>query len=145
VLTLPLFFLVLPGLVKRFLCDPLVCALRVPIWLPHIVCISSVCDFVVVRRSSRSLHGFNVSLPVAWSPPTLIRNKVTYLLLFSKFTLLSCYFYVQPSYLSTYCREDRATLVLNITRYLPLGIEGEMFGNYRLFLLVVMKGWFNYV
>jgi hypothetical protein len=45
------------------------------------------------------------------------------LLFFSKFTLLFCYFYTQPSYLSTYHREDRATLVPNITRYISSGIK----------------------
>jgi hypothetical protein len=73
------------------------------------VWISSGCGDAVVRRSSRSLHSFGVSLPVAWSPPTLIRYKVSYLLFFSNFTLLFSYFYTQPSYLSTYDREDRAT------------------------------------
>jgi hypothetical protein len=106
-----------PGLVKRFLWDPLVRALRVPVRMPRIVWISSGCGSVVVRRSSRSLHGFGVSLPVALSLPTLIRYKVSYPLFFNKFTLLFCYFYIQPSYSSTYCREDRATLVPNITRY----------------------------
>jgi hypothetical protein len=118
-----MFFLVLPGLVKRFLWDPLVRALRVPVWLPRIVWISSGCGSAVVRRSSRSLHGFGVSLPVAWSPPTLIRYKVSYPLFFNKFTLLSRSFYIQTSYLSTYCQEDRATLVLNIIRYLLSGIK----------------------
>jgi hypothetical protein len=107
-----------PGLVKIFLWDPLVRALRVPVRLPRIVWISSGCGSVVVRRSSRSLHGFGVSLPVTWSPPTLIRYKVSYPLFVSKFTLLLCYFYIQPSYLSTYCCEDRTTLVPNITRYI---------------------------
>jgi hypothetical protein len=87
------------------------------------VWISSGCGSVVVRISSRSLHGFSVSLPVTWSPPTLIRYKVSYPLFFSKFTLLFCYFYTQPSYLSTYCREDRDTLVPNITRYISSGIK----------------------
>jgi hypothetical protein len=82
------------------------------------VWISSGCGSAVVRRSSRSLHGFGVSLPLAWSPPTLIRYKVSYLLFFSNFTLLFSYFYTQPSYLSTYCREDRATPVPNITWYI---------------------------
>ena len=112
-----------PGLVKRFLWDPLVRALRVPVRLPRIMWISSSCVSAVIRRSSRSLHGFGVSLPVAWSPPTLIRYKVSYLLFFSNFTLLFSYFYTQPSYLSTYCREDRATLVPNITRYISSGIK----------------------
>jgi hypothetical protein len=71
--------------------------------------IGSGCGSAVIRRSSRSLHDFGVSLPVAWSPPTLIRYKVSYLLFFNKFTLLFRYFYNQPSYLSTHCREDRAT------------------------------------
>jgi hypothetical protein len=90
-----------PGLVKGFLWDPLVHALRVLVRLPRIVWISSSCGSAIVRRSSRSLHGFGVSLPVAWSPPTLIRYKVSYLLFVSKFTLLFRYFYIQPSYLST--------------------------------------------
>jgi hypothetical protein len=123
VLTLPLFFLVLPRFVKRILWDPLVCASRVPVWLPHIVWLSSGCASAAVWRSSRSLHGFGVSLPVAWSPPTLIRYKVNYPLFFNKFTLLLCYLYSQLSYLSTYCREDRGTLVPNITRYLSSGIK----------------------
>jgi hypothetical protein len=82
------------------------------------VWISFGCGSAVSRRSSRSLHGLCVSLPVAWSPPTLIRYKVSYPLFFSKFTLLFCYFYTQPSYISTYYREDRATLVPNITQYI---------------------------
>jgi hypothetical protein len=97
-----------PVLVKRFIWDPLVRALRVPVRLPRIVWISSGCGSTVVRSSIESLHGFGVSLPVAWSPQTLIRYKASYPLFFSKFTLLSDYFYIQPSYLSTYYREDRA-------------------------------------
>jgi hypothetical protein len=69
------------GLVKRFLWHLLVRALRVPVRLPCIVWFSSDCGSAVVRRSSRSLHGFGVSLPVAWSPPTLIRYKVSYLVI----------------------------------------------------------------
>jgi hypothetical protein len=61
VLTQPLFFLVLLGLVKRFLWDPLVRALRVPVRLPRLVWISSGCGSAVVRRSSQSLHGFGLS------------------------------------------------------------------------------------
>jgi hypothetical protein len=87
------------------------------------VWISSGCGSAVVRRSSRSLHGFGVSLPVAWSPPTLIRYKVSYPLSFSTFTLFFRYFYTQPPYLSTYCREDQATPVPNITRYISAGIK----------------------
>jgi hypothetical protein len=112
-----------PGLVKRFLWDPLVHALRVPVWLPRIVWISSGCRSAVVQRSSRTLHGFDVSLPVAWSPPTLIRYKVSYPLSFSTFTLFFRYFYTQPSYLSTYGREDCATLVPNITRYISISVR----------------------
>jgi hypothetical protein len=123
VITVPLFFLILPRLVKRFLWDPLVRAIRFPVRLPHIVWISSGCGSTVVRRSSRCLHGFSVSLPVAWSPPTLIMYKLSYPMFFSKFTLLFRYFYIQPSYLSTYYHEDRATLVPNITRYLSSGIK----------------------
>ena len=115
--------LVLLGLMKRFLWDPLVRALRVLVWLPCIVWISSSCGSAVVWRSSRSLHGFSVSLPVAWSPPTLIRYKVSYLLFFSNITLLFSYFYTQPSYLSTYCRQDWATPVPNITWYISFGIK----------------------
>jgi hypothetical protein len=111
------------GLMKRFLLNLLVCALRVPVRLPCIVWISSGCGSAVVRRSSRSLHSFGVSLPVAWSPPSLIRYKVSYPLFISKFTLLFRYFYIQPSYLSTYCHEDRATLVPYITRYISSGIR----------------------
>ena len=40
--------------------------------------ISSGCGSAVVRRSSRSLLGFGVSLPVAWSHPTLVRCKAFY-------------------------------------------------------------------
>jgi hypothetical protein len=64
------------GLVKRFLWDPLVRALRALERLTRIVWISSGCGSAVVRRSSQSLHSFGVSLPVAWSLPTLIRYKV---------------------------------------------------------------------
>jgi hypothetical protein len=39
------------------------------------------------------------------------------------FSTSVCYLYSQLSYLSTYYREDRGTLVPNITRYLSLGIE----------------------
>jgi hypothetical protein len=79
-----LFFLVLLGLVKRFLWDPLVRALRVPVRLPLFVWISSGCGSAVVRRSSRSLRGFGASLPVAWSHPTLARYEASYPLLCSK-------------------------------------------------------------
>jgi hypothetical protein len=112
-----------PRLVKRLLWDPLVHALWVPVRLPRIVWISSGCDSMVVQRSSQSLHGFGVSLPVAWSPPTLIRYKVSYPMFYNKFTLLFHYFYTQPSYLSTYCREDWGTLVPNITRYISSSIR----------------------
>jgi hypothetical protein len=70
--------------------------------------------------------------------PTLIRYKVSYPLFFSKFTLLFRYLYSQPSYLSTYCLEDRATLVANITRYLSrclvkrVSSGGWMSGIYRI-------------
>ena len=70
--------LVLPGLVKRFLWNPLVRALRVLVRLPRLVWISSGCGSAVVRRSSQSLRGFGVSLPVAWSHPTLARYKASY-------------------------------------------------------------------
>jgi hypothetical protein len=78
VLTQPLFFLVLLGLVKRFLWNPLVRALRVPVRLPRLVWISFGCGSAVVRRPSQSLRGFGVSLPVAWSHPTLVRYKASY-------------------------------------------------------------------
>ena len=71
--------LVLPGLVKRFLWDPLVRALRVPVRLPCLVWISSGRGSAVVRRSSRSHRGFGVSLPVAWSRPTLAGIKLVIL------------------------------------------------------------------
>jgi hypothetical protein len=64
------------------------------------VWISSGCGSAIDRRSSQSLHGFGVSLPVAWSLPTLIRYKVSYSLFYSKFTLLFCYLYIQPNLLS---------------------------------------------
>ena len=54
--------LVLSGLVKRFLWDPLVRALRVPVRLPCLVWISFGRGSVVVQRSSRSHRGFGVSL-----------------------------------------------------------------------------------
>jgi hypothetical protein len=72
----PLFFLVLLGLVKRYLWDPLVCALRVPVRLPRLVWISYGCCSVVVWRSSQSLPGFGISLPDAWSHPTLAGIKL---------------------------------------------------------------------
>ena len=71
--------LVLPGLMKRFLWDPLVRALRVLVRLPCLVWISSGCGFAVVQRSSRSLRGFGASLPVAWSHPTLAGIKLVIL------------------------------------------------------------------
>ena len=86
--------LVLPGLVKRFLWNPLVHALRVPVRLPRLVWISSGCGSTVVRRSSRSLRGFGVSLPVTWSHPTLVRYKASYSAVLQQVTLLSllpCY------------------------------------------------------
>jgi hypothetical protein len=76
VLTQPLFFLILPGLVRRSLWDPLIRALRVPVRLPRLVWISSGCGSAVIRRSSQSLRGFGVSLPVAWSHPTLAGIKL---------------------------------------------------------------------
>ena len=86
--------LVLPRLVKRFLWDPLVRALWVPVWLPRLVWISSGCGSAVVRRSSQSLRGLGVSLPVAWSHPTLARYKASYSAVLQQVTLLSplpCY------------------------------------------------------
>ena len=87
----PLFFLVLPGLVKRSLWDPLVHALRVPVRLPRLVWISSSCGSAVVWRSSRSLRGFGASLPVAWSYPTLVRYKASYSAVLQQVTLYSRY------------------------------------------------------
>ena len=60
-----------------------------------------VCGSAIIRRSSRSPQGFGVSLPVAWSHPILAGIK-----LFTR--------YSQQSYLCTwtYCREDRAILML---------------------------------
>ena len=84
-----MFFLVLPGLVKRFLWNPLFHALRVLVRLPRLVWISSGCGSVVVRRSSRSLSGFDVSLPVAWSHPTLARYKASYSAVLQQVTFAS--------------------------------------------------------
>jgi len=84
-----LFFLVLPRLVKRFLWDPLVRALWVPVQLPRLVWISFGCGSAVVRRSSRSLRGFGVSLPVAWSHPTLARYKASYSAVLQQVTFAS--------------------------------------------------------
>jgi len=81
--------LVLPGLVKRSLWDPLVRALLVPVRLPRLVWISSGCGSAVVRRSSRSLRGFGVSLPVAWSHPTLARCKASYSVVLPQATFAS--------------------------------------------------------
>ena len=81
--------LVLPGLVKRFLWNPLVRALRVPVRLPCLVWISFGCGSAVVRRSSRSLRGFGVPLPVAWSHLTLVRYKASYSIVLQQVTLLS--------------------------------------------------------
>jgi hypothetical protein len=75
-LTQPLFFLVLLGLVKRSIWDPLVRALWVPVRLPRLVWINSSCGYAIVRRSSRSLPGFGASLPIAWSHPTLAGIKL---------------------------------------------------------------------
>ena len=60
-----------------------------------------ICGSVIVRRSSRSPQGFGASLPVAWSHPTLAGIKL--------FTRCSQQTYL---YSWTYCREDRAILVL---------------------------------
>ena len=68
---------------------PLVRALRVPVRLPRLVWISSGCGSAVVRRSSRSLHGFGVSLPVAWSHPTLARYKASYSAVLQQVTFAS--------------------------------------------------------
>ena len=54
--------LVLPRLVKRFLWDPLVRALRVPVWLPCLMWISSGCDSAVVWRR---VEVFVVSVPLS--------------------------------------------------------------------------------
>jgi hypothetical protein len=77
-----------PGHVKRFLWNPLVRALRVPVWLPRILWIRSGCGSPVVWRSSRNLPGFGLPLPVAWSPPALIRYIVGYPLFLAN---LPCY------------------------------------------------------
>ena len=90
--------LVLPGLVKRSLWDPLVRALLVPVRLPRLVWISSGCGSTVVRRSSRSLRGFGASLPVAWSHPTLAGIKLVILRCSQQVIL----------WFPTYRREDRA-------------------------------------
>ena len=60
-----------------------------------------VCGSAIVRRLSRSPQGFGVSLPVAWSYPTLAGIKL----------FIRC---LQQSYLCswTYCREDHAILML---------------------------------
>jgi hypothetical protein len=57
-----------------------------------------VCGSAIVRRSSRDRHGFGVSLPVAWSHPTLAGIKLVIPAIF-----------FQLSFVRTYCREDRAT------------------------------------
>ena len=54
--------LVLPGLVKRFLWDPLVRALRVPVRLPRLVWISSGCSSAVIWRR---VEVFVVSVPLS--------------------------------------------------------------------------------
>ena len=54
--------LVLPGLVKRFLWDPLVRALQVPVRLPRLVWISSGCGSAVVWRR---VGVFVVSVPLS--------------------------------------------------------------------------------
>ena len=71
------------------------------------------CGSAGVRRSSRSPQGFDVFLPIAWLHPTLAGIKL--------FTRCS-----QQSYLCswTYCREDRAILVL------------VYIGTYHLFTIV---------
>jgi hypothetical protein len=107
-LTQSLFFLVLHGLVKRSLWDPLVRALRVPIRLPRLVWISSGCVSAIVRRSSRSLLGFGVSLPVALSHPiNLGMYKASYPLFYSKLSSLP----LQVILFVTYCREDPTIFV----------------------------------
>ena len=57
-----------------------------------------VCGSAIVRRSSRTPQGFNVSLLIAWSHPTLVRYKASYPL----FSIAS-----YPLFL-TYYREDWA-------------------------------------
>jgi hypothetical protein len=60
-----------------------------------------VCDSTIDWRSSRSPQGFGVSLPVAWSHPTLAGIKL----------FIHCSKQSYP-YSWTYCREDRVILVL---------------------------------
>jgi hypothetical protein len=71
----PMFFLVLRGLVKRSLWDPLLRALQLPFGCTILCGLVPTCGSAVVRRSSRSLHSFSASLPVAWSHPTFVRYK----------------------------------------------------------------------
>jgi hypothetical protein len=56
------------------------------------VWISSGCGSAVVRRSSRSLRDFGVSLPVAWSHPTLAGIK-----LFIRCSIASYLYVHQPT------------------------------------------------
>jgi len=42
----------------------------------------------VIRRSSRSLHGFGASLPIAWSHPTFVRYKASYSAVRSKLSMI---------------------------------------------------------
>jgi hypothetical protein len=71
----PLFFLVLRGIVKRSLWDPLLRVVRLPFDHAVLCGLVPTCGSVVVRRSSRSLRGFGASLPVASSHSTFVRYK----------------------------------------------------------------------
>jgi hypothetical protein len=93
----PMFFLVLLELVKRSLWDPLLCGLRLPFGCAILCGLVPACGSAVVRRSSRTLHGFGASLS-----PSLGRNKPLSRIkhLPSTCSNLSCY--------ETYCCEDWA-------------------------------------
>ena len=104
---------------------PLVRALRVPVRLPRLVWISSGCGSAVVQRSSRSLRGFGVSLPVAWSHPTLARYKASYSAVLQQVTLLFPTALLQVILIVTYCREDRANSRTEIVQYLSYGIRAS--------------------
>ena len=121
-----MFFLVLPGLVKRFFWNPLVRALWVPVQLPCLVWISSGCGSAVVRRSSRSLRGFGASLPVAWSHPTLARYKASYSVVLQQVILLFPAALLQVILIVTYCREDQANPHTEIVQYLSSSIRAQV-------------------
>ena len=74
----PLFLWVLLGLVRDLSEVPYLVLYGFRLGCAVLFGLVPICGSMIIRRSSRSPQGFGVSLPVAWSHPTLVRYKASY-------------------------------------------------------------------